>query len=83
MFKKHIKIPPPFQTYKVTIKSLNLSSPVRALAYLIRDYGESMIVVNKQRARSITITLRCSNNIYQEMKLRFVKDMGYDFIWKD
>lgn len=83
MFKKHIKIPPPFSTYKVTIKSLNIASPARALAYLVRDYGEAMMVVNKQRARSITITVRCSNNIYQEMKLRFVKDMGCDFIWKD
>lgn len=83
MFKKQIKIQPPFSTYKVTIKSLNISSPVRALAYLIRDYGEAMMTVEKQRARSITITVRCSNKIYQEMKLRFVKDMGYDFIWKD
>ena len=83
MFKKRIKIQPPFSTYKVTIKSLHISSPSRALAYLTRDYGEAMIVVNKHRARSITITLRCSNSIYREMKLRFVRDMGSDFIWKD
>ena len=83
MFKKQIKIQPPFSTYKVTIKSLNISSPARALAYLTTDYGEAMMVVNKQRARSITITLRCSNKIYQEMKLCFVRDMGSDFIWKD
>ena len=83
MFKKQIKFLPPFSTYKVTIKSQSISSPSRALAYLIRNYGESMITVNKQRVRSITITLDCSSNIYREMKLRFVKDIGYDFIWKD
>lgn len=77
------KIPPPFSSHKVTIRALGIQSPVRTLAYLVRDYGECMITVNKQRAKSITITLRCSNDIYQKIKLRFIKDMGYDFIWKD
>lgn len=83
MLKKFKKIPPAFPPHKVTIKALHLTSPSNAIAYIMNNWKDIPIVVNKQRERSIIITIYCSEEQYKFMKLYFVKDMGRDFIWKD
>ena len=83
MIKKIKSIPFISPSYKVTLKSLNISSPTYALNYLVRKYEDVAITIVKQRTRSITIEIHCIDTIYQQIKLNFVKDMGRDYLWKD
>ena len=83
MLKTLKKIPPAFPPHKVTIKAISLRSPSGALAYLDRELDEGYIVVNKQRAKSITITMHCIDSVYEITKKSFIKAMGEDFLWKD
>ncbi len=73
----------PFPPHKVTLKSATTAYPSRALNYLVTKYEYVEITVLKQRFRSITIEIRCTDSIYEVIKLDFVKDMGRDYIWKD
>ena len=77
----------PFPLHKVTLttihKGLCAPSPSKALEYIMTVFDNTGIVVNKQKARSLVITIKCGDNLYNIMKLNFVKDMGRDFIWKD
>ena len=81
------RIRKPFSSHRVIIKTISdgmlAPSPSKALAYIVNNYKDTPIVVNKQRARHIIITICCSDSQYKLMKLYFVKDMGHDFIWKD
>ena len=82
--KKTLKtFPPPFSTHKVTLKSLSYDSPSRALRYLMLKYEDINMFVLKQRSSSITIEIHCGANVYEQIKLNFVTDMGRDFLWKD
>lgn len=77
----------PFPPHKVTLKSINKGicapSPSKALEYILSIFEDVKVTVDKQRIRSLTITIRCSDQIYNIVKLNFVKDMGRDFLWKD
>lgn len=77
------KIRPAFPTHKVTLKSINIPPPSRALEYLLAKFEDVTITVDKQRISSITITFHCTRDVYERIKLYFVRDMGRDFIWKD
>ena len=87
MLKEMKNIPPAFPQHKVTIKAISnglcAPSPSKAIAYIMNNWEGIPIVVNKQRERSITITIYCSDEQYKFMKLYFVRDMGRDFLWKD
>ena len=80
-------IPQPFSSHRVTLKSIHQGlcapSPSKALEYIMTVFDDTAIIVNKQKVRSITVTINFGDNIYNIMKLNFVKDMGRDFIWKD
>ena len=82
-----IKLQDPFRPHKVILKSIHKGlctpSPSKALEYIMAMFDGTTIIVNKQKVRSITLTIQCGDNIYHLMKLNFVKDMGRDFIWKD
>lgn len=73
----------PFPPHKVTLKTIYISSPRVALAYLVNSYRDIRIRVLKQYTRSVIIEICCSEDTYEDMKLHFVKDMGDDFLWKD
>ena len=83
MLKTLKKIPPAFTPHKVTIKATTLRSPSHALAYIDRELDDGYIKVNKQRYKRITLTMHCGDVTYERLKICFIKDMGYDFIWKD
>lgn len=83
MLKTIKKIPPAFPPHKVTIKAISLRSPSGALAYLDRELCDGYIIVNKQRDKSITLTMYCGDAHYERMKVCFIKDMGDNFLWKD
>ena len=82
-------IPPAFPLHKVTIKAMKRwngnvytwTYPCHAIEYLIQH--EIAITVLKQREMSIKILIECSDNIYERIKLDFVRMMGDKFIWKD
>ena len=82
-------IPPAFSLHKVTIKAMKRwngdvytwTYPCHAIEYLIQH--EIAITVLKQREMSIKILMECSDNIYEHIKLDFVRMMGDKFIWKD
>jgi hypothetical protein len=80
-------IPEPFTTHKVILKSIydgyRYPSPSKALEYIFAKFKDIDIVINKQKTKSITITIRCSDTMYQSVKLHFVKDMGEKFLWRD
>lgn len=82
-----IKLQDPFSPHKVTLKAIHKGlcapSPSKAIEYIMATFDNVDIIVNKQRVRSITITIKCGDGLYNLMKLNFVKDMGHDFIWKD
>ena len=77
----------PFPPHKVRLKSIydgyRYPSPSKALEYIFLRFKDTDITVDKQKANSITITIRCGDAMYQSIKLHFVKDMGQNFIWKD
>ena len=77
----------PFPPHKVTLQTINKGlcapSPSKALEYIMATFDDTAIIVNKQKVRSLTITIKCGDNIYNLIKLNFVKDMGQDFLWKD
>ena len=83
------QIPPAFPSHKVTIKSMKRwngnvytwTYPCNAIEYLLRQ--KVAITVLKQREMSIKILIECSDNIYERIKLDFVRMMGDKFIWKD
>jgi hypothetical protein len=81
------KLQDPFPPHKITLKSINKGlcapSPSKALEYIMTIFEDVNVIIDKQRMRSITITIRCSNQMYNIAKLNFVKDMGRDFLWKD
>lgn len=83
----NLNIIEPFPSHKVTLKTIHKGlcapSPSKALEYIMATFDDTAIVVNKQKARSLVITIKCGDNIYNLIKLNFVKDMGRDFIWKD
>lgn len=84
--KKKLKtFPPPFSTHKVTLKSSSsfFQPPARALRYLVSKYENVNMTVLKQRPCSITIEIHCGADLYEQIKLNFVKDMGESYIWKD
>ena len=76
-------VPQPFPPHKVMLKATGISSPSIALSYIMSRWEDIPIIVNKQRERSIVITIYCSEEQYKLMKLYFVRDMGCDFIWKE
>ena len=69
-------------TFKCIDKGLCAPSPHRALAHIYREL-DGCVIVNKQRKRSVTITIYCTNAQYEHIKVCFIKDMGEDFLWKD
>lgn len=75
-----------FSPYRVKIKSIydgfKYPSPSQALEYIMAKF-DGNIIINKQHAKSLTITLHCESIQYERIKLYFVRDMGRDFIWKD
>lgn len=83
------QIPPAFPAHKVTIKAIKRwngnvytwTYPCNAIEYLLQQ--EVAITVLKQREMSIKILIECSDNIYERIKLDFVRMMGDKFIWKD
>jgi hypothetical protein len=83
MLKEIKKIPPAFPPHKVKIKATTLRSPSHALAYLDRELESGYIVVNKQREKSISLTLHCGDVVYERLKICFIKSLGCDFLWKD
>lgn len=80
-------IPEPFTSHKVTLKAVydgfRYPSPSQALNYIFSRFKDIDICINKQKTKSITLTIRCSDTVYQMIKLYFVKDMGKDFLWRD
>lgn len=78
-------MPDPFPPHKVTLKAIwTRPQPHIALRYLVDNYGDGIgIVVSKHRQNSIVIKICCGEDLYQKIKLNFVKDMGNEFIWKD
>ena len=82
--KKKLKtFPPPFSTHRVTLKSFSYGSPSHALRYLVSKYENVKMTVLKQRTSSITIKICCGADLYEQIKLNFVKDMGESYLWKD
>jgi hypothetical protein len=75
----------PFPPHKVTIKAIwTRPRPDAALRYLLREYGDAVnLKVLKQRECSIVVEISCGEDLYQKIKLNFIKDIGNDFIWKD
>jgi len=72
--------------HRVTIKDGNLTwqrQPYEAIRYLVAKLPDTKIIIHKQRMRSITITIYCTDDLYELIKLHFVKDMGRDFLWRD
>ena len=87
---KNIKqIPPAFPAHKVTIKAIQtwnghiytFLSPCSAIDYLCKK--EAVVTIIRQREASIKIIIECSDDIYESLKLNFVRIMGDKFIWKD
>lgn len=54
-----------------------------SLAYMTRNYEDINIVIIKQLPKSLVITITCDDNMYNNIKFNFIKDMGHDFLWKD
>lgn len=54
-----------------------------SLAYIMKNYEDINITIIKQLPKSLIITITCDDNMYNNIKLNFVKDLGHDFIWKD
>ena len=82
-------IPTPFPVHKVTIKAIKtwnghtytFLSPCNAIDYLCKQ--EVVVTIIKQREASIKIMIECSDDVYERLKLDFVRIMGDKYIWKD
>ena len=87
--KKIENIPTTFPAHKVTIKAIKtwnsrtyaFLSPCRAIDYLCER--EAVVTIMRQREASIKIIIECSDDVYECLKLDFVRIMGDKFIWKD
>ena len=81
--------PPAFPMHKVIIKAIQtwnghiytFLSPCQAIDYLCKR--EAVATIIKQREASIKIMIECSDDVYERLKLDFVRIMGDKFIWKD
>lgn len=81
------KIPPLFPSHKVTIKEHDFYSsvlnPYYALNCLLNNNPNLMVTVLKQRRKSLTIAIHCRNDVYEQIKLNFIRELGGTFLWKD
>lgn len=58
-------------------------APINEALKYICSGGDLPISVIKQRTKSLTISIECSNMVYEKIKLCFVRDVGHKFIWED
>ena len=76
-----------FPPHRVTIQSIRVGlcapTPSKALEYIMNKFDKIDIVINKHKVGSLTMTIKCGHDMYNLIKLQFVKDMGADFLWKD
>ena len=87
--KKIEQIPLAFPPHKVTIKAIQswngrvytFMPPCNAIDYLCRR--EAAVTIIKQRETSIKIIIECSDDMYERLKLDFVRTMGDKYLWKD
>lgn len=75
------------QIHKVKIEKYSdrvfASSVPESLAYIMKNYEDINITIIKQLPKSLIITITCDNDMYNNIKLNFIKDLGHDFLWKD